>query len=83
MQWKVCEHACSGWMQSHASVAHTAAFFKAKVLHRDISVGNIIIHNGEGLLIDWDLSVVMDKKSKRRRQERTVRTFRPCMPTSF
>jgi len=70
-------------MQSHASVAHTAAFFKAKVLHRDISVGNIIIHNGEGLLIDWDLAVVTDKQSGPKRKERTVRTFRPCMPTSL
>jgi len=30
--------------------------FNAGVLHRDISVGNILIVNGRGLLIDWDLS---------------------------
>ncbi|KIM80283.1 hypothetical protein PILCRDRAFT_50613, partial [Piloderma croceum F 1598] len=30
--------------------------FNAGVLHHDISVGNILIVNGRGLLIDWDLS---------------------------
>ena len=83
MQWKVCERACLGWMQSHVSVAHTAAYFNADVLHRDISAGNIIIHEGKGLLIDWDLAVVTDKQSGPKRKERTVRTFRPCMPTSL
>jgi thiamine kinase-like enzyme len=30
---------------------------KAKILHRDISVGNILITSqGNGILIDWELS---------------------------
>lgn len=29
---------------------------KAGVLHRDISAGNIMITEGRGFLIDWDLS---------------------------
>jgi len=36
--------------------AHTEAFEKAGILHRDISIGNIIISDRGGLLIDWDLS---------------------------
>ncbi|KAA1467225.1 hypothetical protein DENSPDRAFT_926442 [Dentipellis sp. KUC8613] len=44
----------------HALIAHWDAFFLAKVLHRDISGGNIlIVEDGEetrGVLIDWDLS---------------------------
>ncbi|KAF9476315.1 hypothetical protein BDN70DRAFT_863521 [Pholiota conissans] len=39
-----------------AMEAHDEAFFKAKILHRDISVGNIMIGpNGKGVLLDWDL----------------------------
>ncbi|KAM5536953.1 hypothetical protein V8D89_009382 [Ganoderma adspersum] len=37
--------------------AHDHAVKRAGVLHRDISVGNIMINtNGNGFLIDWDLS---------------------------
>ncbi|KAF9485119.1 hypothetical protein BDN70DRAFT_792271, partial [Pholiota conissans] len=43
-----------------AMEAHDDAYFKAKVLHRDISVGNILITETGGLLIDWDVSVMMD-----------------------
>ncbi|KAI9062376.1 hypothetical protein FKP32DRAFT_1574173, partial [Trametes sanguinea] len=48
-----------------AVMAHEDAFKRAKVLHRDISVGNILIvppiggngtANGQGLLADWELS---------------------------
>lgn len=35
---------------------HTEAFEKAEILHCDISIGNIIINDRGGLLIDWDLS---------------------------
>ncbi|KAF8510660.1 hypothetical protein BU17DRAFT_8491, partial [Hysterangium stoloniferum] len=39
-----------------AMIAHGDAYDKAKILHRDISSGNILItETGGGLLIDWDL----------------------------
>src|SRR5687768_4475453 len=54
-------------------VAHTDAFEKAKILHRDISVGNIIITDGGGLLIDWDLAKdVKDLQKISRQPFRTV-----------
>ncbi|RPD57226.1 hypothetical protein L226DRAFT_489397 [Lentinus tigrinus ALCF2SS1-7] len=39
-----------------ALLAHRDAWEKAKILHRDISVGNILIHprTKRGILIDWD-----------------------------
>ena len=47
------------------NVAHDDAFFKAGVLHRDISTGNIIyLEAGRGLLVDWDLCKVMDSPSE-------------------
>jgi len=51
--------------------AHTAAYFDAHILHRDISVGNIMITDkGEGLLIDWDLSVIVDDSEQSRQIRR-------------
>ena len=39
-------------------VAHDAAYYDAKILHRDISAGNIMIsEEGGGFLIDWDMCV--------------------------
>ena len=38
----------------NALVAHKDAWDKAEILHRDISTRNIIIHDGKGILIDWD-----------------------------
>ncbi|KAF8500010.1 hypothetical protein BU17DRAFT_59108 [Hysterangium stoloniferum] len=39
-----------------AMLAYEDAYDKAKILHRDISSGNILITDtGSGLLIDWDL----------------------------
>ncbi|KAI0701143.1 hypothetical protein C8T65DRAFT_656851, partial [Cerioporus squamosus] len=42
----------------NAILAHQDAWTKAKVLHRDISVGNILIDalTKRGILIDWDLA---------------------------
>jgi len=42
-------------------VAHTEAYNNAGILHRDVSVGNIIISDRGGLLIDWDLSREVDR----------------------
>ncbi|KAF8622964.1 hypothetical protein AX15_006607 [Amanita polypyramis BW_CC] len=48
-----------------ATIAHGDAFFEAEILHRDISVGNIVIsNNGTGLLIDWDLCKIMNPESE-------------------
>ncbi|GJJ15772.1 hypothetical protein Clacol_010050 [Clathrus columnatus] len=44
--------------------AHSAAR-EAGILHRDISSGNIMIHDDQGLLIDWDLSKRIADKSAR------------------
>ncbi len=42
--------------------AHFYAYTEARVLHRDISVGNILIDPAtrRGLLIDWDLSRLVE-----------------------
>ena len=55
--------------------AHTLAYEKARILHRDVSAGNILItDNGSGILIDWDLSkkVMPGADAKPRRHSRTV-----------
>lgn len=41
--------------------AHTHAHDVAHILHRDVSVGNILITmDGRGMLADWELSQDMD-----------------------
>jgi len=58
-------------------VAHTDAYNKTQILHRDVSAGNILItEKGTGILIDWDLSkkVKEDLDAKPRRHSRTVIT---------
>ena len=55
-------------------VAHDAAYYDADILHRDISMGNIMIsEGGGGFLIDWDMCVrvVLGAQSSGR-VERTV-----------
>ncbi|KAG1762982.1 hypothetical protein EDD22DRAFT_846735 [Suillus occidentalis] len=42
-----------------ALLAHQDAYEIAKILHRDLSVGNIVIYRGKGILIDWDLAKVL------------------------
>jgi hypothetical protein len=55
------------------TLAHTDAFQNAKILHRGISVGNIIISSRGGLLIDWDLAKDTEDLEKISRQPfRTV-----------
>jgi RIO-like serine/threonine protein kinase len=65
--------------------AHDGAFFDAHILHRDISVGNIIIMTeGEGLLIDWDLCInLRNEDAAARRPERTVRVPHSTFSTRF
>ncbi|KAI9567163.1 hypothetical protein HD554DRAFT_2024342 [Boletus coccyginus] len=51
----------------NALQAHSHAFKIAKILHRDISAGNIILTDeGKGLLIDWELAKMMDEGGSRR-----------------
>ncbi|KAF5376768.1 hypothetical protein D9757_003152 [Collybiopsis confluens] len=49
----------------HALTAHHDACSKAKLLHRDISSGNIIIHEGDGYLIDWERAKGLDDREVR------------------
>ena len=52
--------------------AHSHAFEVAKLLHRDISMGNIILTDeGRGLLIDWEMAKKVNEIG-RRRPDRTV-----------
>ena len=62
-----------------AMVAHKDAWEKAEILHRDISTGNIIIHDGKGILIDWDLSKPRSRLGKgARTRERSVSNLIDC-----
>ncbi|KAH8977382.1 hypothetical protein EDB86DRAFT_3165665 [Lactarius hatsudake] len=57
-----------------AIVAHTGAYERVGILHRDVSAGNILItENGSGILIDWDLSkkVVKGGSGTQRQHSRT------------
>ncbi|KAI0064454.1 hypothetical protein BV25DRAFT_1800059 [Artomyces pyxidatus] len=46
-----------------AVIAHSCAYSVAKVFHRDVSAGNILItKEGEGILIDWELSKTIDRE---------------------
>ena len=52
--------------------AHREAYYIGRVLHRDVSAGNIVIYNGGGLLIDWDMSKDFDLTSDDKTISRTV-----------
>ncbi|KIJ10162.1 hypothetical protein PAXINDRAFT_172239 [Paxillus involutus ATCC 200175] len=52
-----------------AMKAHWFAYNIVKLLHRDISPGNIILtDDGKGLLIDWELAKKVDENAPRRRE---------------
>ena len=56
-------------------IAHADAYNRTRILHRDVSEGNILItEEGAGILIDWDLSkkVIGDADGQPRRHSRTV-----------
>ncbi|KAG2151503.1 hypothetical protein DEU56DRAFT_728043, partial [Suillus clintonianus] len=48
-----------------ALFAHKDAYENAKILHRDLSVGNIVIYRGVGFLIDWDLAKLLTIRGSR------------------
>ncbi|KAI0305794.1 hypothetical protein B0F90DRAFT_925244 [Multifurca ochricompacta] len=57
-----------------AILAHSAAYERTEILHRDVSAGNILIgEDGSGFLIDWDLSKRISKgvEEKARPHSRT------------
>ncbi|KAL0566664.1 hypothetical protein V5O48_015341 [Marasmius crinis-equi] len=54
-----------------AEAAHEQAYENARVLHRDISIGNILIYDKGGLLIDWEFSKHVDLPKEARITERT------------
>ena len=57
------------------------AYWNASILHRDFSPGNIIIvSNGHGLLIDWDLSkpLTMKLETPRRATQTVCTIFASC-----
>ncbi|THU98085.1 hypothetical protein K435DRAFT_721142 [Dendrothele bispora CBS 962.96] len=72
-----------------AMIAHTDAYTKAGLLHRDVSAGNILItEDRRGLLGDWELSKLVADLSTARQPQRTgtwqfisaalLRPDRPC-----
>ncbi|KAI0297805.1 hypothetical protein B0F90DRAFT_1819123 [Multifurca ochricompacta] len=57
-----------------AIIAHSAAYERTEILHRDVSAGNILISDeGCGILIDWDLCKRVHKgvEEKARQHSRT------------
>ncbi|KAF9268609.1 hypothetical protein L218DRAFT_891932 [Marasmius fiardii PR-910] len=57
-------------------IAHKDAYEIAGILHRDISVGNIIImSDGTGRLIDWDLCQFRHRRDKGPRTNRRTGTW--------
>ncbi|KIJ67273.1 hypothetical protein HYDPIDRAFT_84142, partial [Hydnomerulius pinastri MD-312] len=44
---------------------HDDVYHKASVLHHDVSAGNVVIHLGVGILIDWDLAKLVDTSGPR------------------
>ena len=75
MGWKVSINPIFCFNFAEGSLpAHRAAYDRLKILHRDVSAGNILIrHDGkEGFLIDWDFSKEVTDDESPRQRERTV-----------
>ena len=54
-------------------LAHDGAYYDASILYHNISVGNIMILEGGGFLIDWDMCVCIEEGAEPSvRVERTV-----------
>ena len=63
--------------------AHSHAFNSAKILHRDVSAGNIILTDeGRGLLIDWEMAKKVNEVGSRR-PDRTVSYLAQYSPLVF
>lgn len=64
MLWKVSIRFVHMYSSStQFSTAHDSTWFKYQILHRDISVDNIIIaDSSEGILIGWDLCIKFPPK---------------------
>ena len=63
---------CYWYSSTEIPAAHRESYYNGKVLHHDISAGNIIIYNGGGLLIDWDMSKDLELISDDKNILRTV-----------
>jgi hypothetical protein len=73
---------CIVWFTStsHTCSAHHGAVTLASVLHRDMSVGNmIIVEGGRGMLIDWERALIMNRDKPQVSRERTVH-LSPLLP---
>jgi serine/threonine protein kinase len=62
--------------------AHKEAF-AIGYIHRDISAGNIIIFNGRGYLIDWDLAKATNLPHPRRATRTVCGTLLRLTPTKL
>ena len=60
-------------------VAHNAAYYDAKILHHNISIGNIMISEGGGggFLIDWNMCACIEEGAEL--SERVERTVGICL----
>ncbi|VDC04369.1 unnamed protein product, partial [Peniophora sp. CBMAI 1063] len=60
----------------HGLQSHGAAYEIARILHRDISGGNILIDkNGDGMLIDWDMCVWLENKEEVEKVDQKIGTW--------
>ncbi|KAG1826420.1 hypothetical protein EV424DRAFT_1537521 [Suillus variegatus] len=58
-------------------IAHKDTYELAKMLHWDLSVGNIVIHEGIGILIDWDLAKLITIPGPRQKNHTGTWQFIP------